>query len=136
MLLKTDTQAAVARRHSQEGCVEFPLLLLDGDLAKLELIAKAEKRTIGQMIRETLGRYLAGACGECGAGGGWANSQPDLVPDGAGVLAVTLLLPRSQLAELESRANQCETAVSVLIRRVVCGCLLPLSPNQPPQNES
>ncbi len=134
-MLKNDTPISVARRHSQEGCVEFPLLLLDEQLAELERQATSEKRTIGQMIRQAIGLYLASKRDRCGTDRR-GDSLPDLPPDGAGVIAVTLLLPRSQLAELESLANQCETAVSVLIRRVVCCCLLPFSAGQPPQKES
>jgi hypothetical protein len=135
MIMTRETQKMVEPLHPAEGCVEFPLLLLDEQLAELEGEAKSAQRTIGQMIRQALGDYLAGASKECGAGGLGAF-QPELVLDGSRVLAVTLLLPGSRLAELEALADQFETTVSVLIRRAVCCCLLPLSPNQPPRNES
>jgi hypothetical protein len=136
MLLTRETQTTSGRLHPAERCVEFPLRLLDEHLAELEQQARSAQRTIGQMIRHALGIYLAGVRERCGTDGMWGDSQPDTPSDGPGVLAVTLLFPVSQLAELEALAARCDTTASALIRRVVCSSLLLRSPHQQPPNES
>ena len=136
MLLKNDTQMAFATPHSASNCVAVPLLLLEQQLAELEQKARSAQRTIGQMIRHALDVYLAGTRGHRNADGRWGDAQYDTLPDGPDALEVTLLMAGSQLAELKSHANQCETAVGVLIRNVVCTLHLERSPGQRVPGES
>jgi hypothetical protein len=135
MQLTRDPHAPTGPPHPAAGCVEFPLHLLDEHLTELERRAGSEKRTIGQMIRQAVERHLAGAR-ETGDGhdsvGGF---QLDVPPDGSGTIAVTLLLPVAQLAQLEALAARRATPTSALIRRIVCSSLLGRSPDRPP-NES
>ena len=136
MLLTRETTTTFGRLHPAERCVEFPLLLLDEHLAELEQKARSAQQTIGQMVRQALGLYLAGVRERCGTDDMWGDSHPDVPSDGVGALAVTLLLPMSRLAELEALAARRDTTASALIRRVVCSSLLGRSLDRPPINES
>ncbi len=135
MLLTREPPTTFVPLHPAEGCVEFPLLLQDEELAELDQQARSAQRTIGQMIRQALGLYLAGVRDRCDAGGG-GDSQPDTPSDGPGVLAVTLLLPVSRLLELEAIAARGGTTAGALIRRVVWFSLHLRSPHQQPPNDS
>ena len=123
MLMTRGPLAAFGQRHPAEGCAEFPLLLLDEQWAELQQKARSRQRTIGQMIREALGRYLADE-GDRGDAEGWhGDDHPDLT-DGHGVVAVTLLLPLSLLAALEALAARRASTTTAVIRRVVCATLI------------
>ena len=126
MLLTRETQTTFERLRPGEGCVEFPLRLHDEQLAELDHRARTAQRTIGQMIRQAIGLYLAGVRDRCD--GTWGDSPPDVPSDDA--LTVPLLLPFSRLAELESLAVQRDTTASALVRRVVCCFLLECSSGQ------
>ena len=130
MLLIRKPQTTFGLPHPSEGCVEFPLQLLDEHFVELEQKARAAQRGIGQMLRRALGLYFAGVLDRDLADGMCGDSQPDLPPDGSGVLAVTLLLPISRLTELESLAARRDTTASALIRRVIC-CAPPWVPIRP-----
>ena len=136
MLRTREAHKTFVRLHAAEACVEFPLLLLDEHLAELEQKARSAQRTIGQMIREALGLYLAGRRDRCGTDGMGGGTQPDPPSDDPGVLAVTLLLPVSRLAELEVVAARGGTTAGALIRRVVCSTLLGRTSARRPPEES
>jgi hypothetical protein len=133
--LTRDPLAAPAGLHPGVGCVEFPLHLLDDHLTELEQRARSEQLTVGQMIRRAVDLHLAGAR-ERGDGSDTGDTRPDMPPDGSGAIAVTLLFPAAQLAELEALAARRATPMSVLIRRIVHCSLLGRSPDRPPPNES
>jgi hypothetical protein len=132
MLLKNDTRAAVAPPHSAEECVEIPLLLLDGELAELVQRARSAQASVGQMIRQAIGVYIARARDRCDAVDMWGDSQPDASSDEAEALTVTLLLPSSRLVELEALSAQQLITTRTLIRHVVCFSIIGFSPIQSP----
>jgi hypothetical protein len=88
------------------------------------------------MIRQAIDLHLAGARERSDGHDLRDDSEPDMPSDGSGSIAVTLLFPVAQLAELEALAARRATATSALIRRIVCCSLLGRSPNQQPPNES
>lgn len=135
MPLTCEPHAPLRRLLPGEGCVEFPLLLLDEHLIELEQKARSENRTIGQMIRQAIGRYVTGAVEPCGTDDKWADSQIDTPFDMSGALVVTLLLPVSRLEELKAIATQRDTTASALIRHVVCRFLLRRSSDQQLKNK-
>jgi hypothetical protein len=124
MLLFREPPTALGQRHSAEVCAEVDLLLLDKDLGELQQKATSGQRTIGQMIRLTLGHYLAAMRDRCDADGGQDDAQHDMLIEGSSIITLMLLLPLSRMAELESIAARCDTTASVLIRRVVCSSLI------------
>ena len=119
MLLTREPQTPFGQLHPAEGCAEFPLLLRDEHWAELQQKATTGQRTIGQMIRQALGHYLAEVRDRRDANDRLDDSQPDRT-DGHGVLTVMLQIPLSRLAELEALAAQRDTTASALIRHVVC----------------
>lgn len=135
MLLTREPQTQFGQLHPAEGCAEVPLLLRDEHLAELQQQATSGQRTMGQLIRLALGHYLAEARDRCGADGRLDDDQLDLT-DGQGVLAVTLLLPLSRLAELDAIAVRSATTTSALIRRVVCSSLIRSQASQEPPKET
>jgi hypothetical protein len=126
MLSTRETQTTFGRLRPGERCVEFPLRLHDEQLSELNHRATTAQRTIGQMIRQAIGLYLAGVSDRCD--GAWYDSPLDVPFDDA--LTVLVLLPISRLAELEALAAQRDTTASALIRRVVCCFLLECSSGQ------
>jgi hypothetical protein len=135
-LVTQQPQTTFGRFHPSDACVEFPLLLLDEELAELEQSARFAQRTIGQMIRQALGLYLTAVRDQCNDEDGWGDFQPDAPFVGPDVLAVTLLLPASGLAELEAVAARRDAPASTLIRHVIYFALLGRSTRQSPPNES
>ncbi len=132
MIMIRDIPTRLEELDTSDSCVELPLVLLDGQLNALAQEAGAKGRTIGEIIRRAIGLHLAGRCNRCNADCILGDLRIDSPPDGSGIVEVTLLLPRSRLAELETLASQSDTTTGTLIRGMLSCSLIECSPIQQP----
>jgi|GEM_PF-5016834 len=117
----------VPHRHGQcpapasrwDECIEFTLLITEWELTALELVASDNEFTIAQMIRQFIEVNLACEYDSGHTEQDWSNTTTGAGSGDTSLVTIRFLLPRVRLAEVASKAIQCQTTPEKLIRGMI-----------------